>query len=96
MAQASRYEPVWQQLKIDGIVKVRIVFKEDASAMEKDALFHRVRKGVSKRKDQDYDFRNANPSAKIHVQSKLYETGEITLELRYLASTLTLSDLASL
>ena len=95
-AQKSMYAPAWDRLKQDQVLRISLKFSADASDEDKDLMFTRVRKGISKRKDQDLDFRAANPTSKIHVLDRNYATGVLALELRGITGHFTLSDLSAL
>ena len=92
----SIYEPVWARLKSDGIVVFQLKFEKDATKEQKVADFKRFRKAISTRKNNDHEFYADNPTAKLTVTSKNYETGMFTFELKHLAKIVTLQDLSDM
>ena len=95
-SQQSMFEPAWQRLKSDLRIRIELQMADDASTEDKEHSFLKVRRGISKRKDQDTQFRRDNPSAKIYVVNKDFVQNVITLELRHINTALTLVDLSGL
>ena len=92
----SMFEPAWQRLKSDLKIRIELQMPDEATTEDKEHSFLKVRRGISKRKDQDTQFRRDNPSAKIYVVTKDYANNVITLELRHINTALTLVDLTGL
>lgn len=92
----SIYEPAWARLKIDGILIFKLEFEDDDTREQKEAKFKRFRKAISTRKNNDHEFYADNPTARIIVTSKNYETGKFVFEIQHLAKIVTLHDLTKM